>query len=80
MISCVQTLRSLSRNEIAFLIWGIERGRSRWELCRVILHKLRGNRGFGKACDLFVFAIFPFAEASKNINAFEALQDIARFG
>jgi hypothetical protein len=41
---------------------------------------LNGYRGFGKACHFGVFSIFPSAEASKDIYAFEALKNIALFG
>ncbi len=34
---------------------------------------------FGKASDFFVFAIFPSAQFSQDIDAFEALEDIALF-
>ena len=40
MISSVEIFNSLSKNKIAFLALEVERGRSRWELYRIILGDL----------------------------------------
>ncbi len=67
----------LRRNETALSIFCLERGRSRWELQRMIFVKLRSYRRLREVSDLSVFPILPFSKTAQDIDPLKSFEDVA---